>query len=349
MENHVLYWGNRISRKELWIHVLIWLFLFSFSISVSLIEFGTIQVDLLIRVLVTLSIGYLNYLILAPYLLLKKKIVLYILASIFALVVFNYFITSFAPIAALAKYRNILEKQDYLILLKLKFLISIIITFSFYILGGALRIAKEVYIKQKVSDQIKIQKTETELEFLRAQLNPHFLFNCLNSLYSLVRNNSKEAPEAVIRLSELMRYMLYEAREDRVYLAREFEFLKNYIYLQLLRFSNNGKVRLNVPNEFVNYKIPPLLLIPFVENAFKHGADSGGQLEIELNIILIENAIFFEIKNKIGVQRYQKSNSGIGLQNTKNRLDLLYPNEYIFDIQSFNGYFIVKLELMLTE
>lgn len=220
-------------------------------------------------------------------------------------------------------------------------------SFAFFLLGGVLALTKNFYKRDRITQTIRAQRNETELQFLRAQLNPHFLFNSLNSIYSMVRNKSNDAPDAIISLSELMRYMLYETREDVVPLAKEIDYIKNYVELQLYRLSDPENVKLHIKGDYTDKKIPPLLLIPFVENAFKYGTDFKGKTEVTIKMDVLGSSLFFEACNKINTYRKDKINSGIGLENIKTRLALLFPETHALNINKTKEKFVVQLELNL--
>ena len=205
----------------------------------------------------------------------------------------------------------------------------------------------EFYVRERIHKEKEVQRKETELQFLRAQLNPHFLFNSLNSIYSLVRNKANEAPEAVITLSELMRYMLYEAKRELVPLSKEIDYIKNYVTLQLLRLADSENVKLKISGDYDNKEIQPLLFIPFVENAFKYGTDYKGMTYVDIKFEIIGDNLFFLVKNKIGFYKKDDENSGIGFENIRNRLKLLYPENHVLKIEKTNGFYCVQLELNL--
>ncbi|UJH69147.1 sensor histidine kinase [Allomuricauda sp. SCSIO 65647] len=335
--------------KEYWIHIIAWICIFSFPLSISYLDLGEVQFGMFYRMLLNLGLLYLNYLVLVPILLLRKKTLLYVISSILVLILFNLVANSMMPFAPpIERFRSVLEKGDMVRLRKMPHFFSSIMSLTFFMLGAVLGLAKDYYKRDKINRQIKVQSKETELQFLKAQLNPHFLFNSLNSIYSLVRNGSNEAPEAVITLSELMRYMLYEAQEDLVPLAKEIEYIKNYVHLQLYRLSNSENVKLKISGEYSDKKISPLLLIPFVENAFKYGTDFKGKTYVDIKIQIFDDSLFFQVINGIGAYQKDELSSGIGLTNIQNRLDLLYPNDHLLKIDKKNGFHSVQLELNLT-
>ncbi|QJD95269.1 histidine kinase [Mucilaginibacter robiniae] len=192
---------------------------------------------------------------------------------------------------------------------------------------------------------------QTELNFLRSQISPHFMFNILNNLVALARKKSDELEPAIVNLSQLMRYMLYESDDNKVQLTKEIEYLKSYIKLQMLRFGNEVKVHLNVSGNPDLYTIEPMLLIPFVENAFKHGTGMIEQplILISLNIQEDENrTLQFKVVNAISTLDVSKDkSSGIGLSNVQRRLAILYPGRHSLNISSQNNSFTTELTIHL--
>ncbi len=197
--------------------------------------------------------------------------------------------------------------------------------------------------------EIENQKNLSELEVLKSQINPHFLFNSLNSICSLAVKKSDEAPDAIIMLSELMRYMLYEVKGERVLLSKEIAYIENYVNLQKLRLANKEQVSLRIVGDIHSQRISPLILISFIENAFKYGIDTTEETSISITIDAYENDVTFNCVNRINKRKKkQDDNSGIGIQNTKERLKLLYPDKHQLSIQEENNMFIVNLFLKLN-
>ncbi|MEM9001398.1 MAG: histidine kinase [Bacteroidota bacterium] len=208
--------------KEVWIHIIVWVCLISFPLAVTFKEFGRVPSFLFPRILLNPILVYVNYLILVPQLLVKRKIVQYISLSILTLVLFIFLMNYFIPAQPFNNNMVELKKMAEMPPFKaLSYMMTTMVSLAFFLLGGLLGLTKYYYKREKVTSKKEVQRQETELQFLRAQLNPHFLFNSLNSIYSLVRNKSNDAPEAVITLSELMRYMLYEAKRELVPLIKE--------------------------------------------------------------------------------------------------------------------------------
>jgi two-component system LytT family sensor kinase len=210
---------------------------------------------------------------------------------------------------------------------------------------------KIIYDKIKadtVAAEIQKENLKTELSFLRSQISPHFLFNVLNNIVAMVRLKSDELEPTVIKLSSLLQYMLYETDEEKVLLGNEEESLQNYIDLQRIRFSS--KLTLNTSFDVKEewHTIEPMLLIPFVENAFKHGNGLLNNPEIDIDLQSSNNQLDFFIKNKyVSSDTAKDKTSGIGLTNVKRRLQLLYPEKHTLLIEDNNGWYQVHLKLFL--
>lgn len=200
---------------------------------------------------------------------------------------------------------------------------------------------------QKLKSELINEKQSSELALLRSQLNPHFLFNTLNNIYSLVYKKSDDAPEAVMKLSSIMRYTLYDSNTDKVLLEKEIEFLKSFIELQLLRLKTDNFVEFNIKGNPEGITIPPMLFISFVENAFKHGNKKVESPGIIINLILDAHKINLEVTNYCKVPNMENTDivGGIGLQNIKRRLELLYKEKHNLEILQHDNLFTVKLEI----
>lgn len=355
---------NTSSNKILF-HSIIW----TFFILTSLIQFYespfTINNDFYVQWLTGIILFYLNYFYLVPILLLEKKywhyfVFVFALIVLFMIIRINYFIPDFKHI----KPRNMLPPpEDIKIMHKGPRIRSIMSTRQpwffkiapslFYILiitiSAIIRTLTEYYNNQQNKLIAETHRTNTELIYLRKQTNPHFLFNSLNSIYSLAHKKSDLVPDAIVTLSELMRYMLYETDNKTVALEKEINYIQNYIELQKLRLNDIEDIVINVHGDTRNKFIEPLLLISFVENAFKYGTDYKGAAHVKIKIFIHENSLDFWIENTIEDYTKDPENSGIGLVNIRNRLDLLYPNAHQLDITHDNQYYRVHLNLKLDE
>ncbi|MBO9151548.1 sensor histidine kinase [Chitinophaga sp. GCM10012297] len=219
--------------------------------------------------------------------------------------------------------------------------ITLVISFLYRILTDRIRHEKE-------QEEHRAEQLASELKFLRSQISPHFLFNVLTNLVSLARKKSDLMEPALIRLSGLMRYMLYDTRQQKVELRKEIEYLDSYVELQKLRFGNDVKIRYEVNAGEGHYMIEPMLLIAFVENAFKHGTGSGTDAWIGIRLHVNNGEMTFDVKNRFEEQGSKDDSSGIGLHNVRARLGLLYKNRHKLEIAEENNIFQVTLTLQLT-
>lgn len=194
-----------------------------------------------------------------------------------------------------------------------------------------------------------------ELSMLRSQMQPHFFFNTLNNLYSLTLDKSEEAPETVLKLSELMSHMVYEAHKNQVSLSSEIQTIRNYIDLEKLRYGERLVAHLKIDGQLENKKVPPLLMMPFIENCFKHGVNStSGQLNMDVKFVVDDTDLHFQVSNnreeKSSAERntQEEKPHGVGISNTLRRLDLLFANRYQLEIQEEKQAFKVNLSVPLT-
>ena len=192
------------------------------------------------------------------------------------------------------------------------------------------------------------ERLSAQLDYLKTQVNPHFLFNTLNSIYSITIGKAPQASEMVNKLSQMMRYSLKEAQLNYVPLEKEINYIQNYIDLQKVRFDDSVRFNYEIKGDFSNKQIAPLLLIPFIENAFKHGVNSEQDSYIQINLNIIGNELKLKVtNNKVDIETDQEEKSGIGINNTKSRLMLIYPNNHSLKIIDSETHFTVYLTLNL--
>ena len=204
----------------------------------------------------------------------------------------------------------------------------------------------------KEKQELETQTMQSELRFLKSQINPHFLFNTLNNLYALTLKKSDQAPEIVLKLSEMMRYMLYECNEKRVPLSKEVNYIQNYLDLERLRHGQKVDIRFEVEGQIGEQKIAPLMFIPFLENSFKHGLNNHITKGFVLIRMQVEsNTVYFFIENSkpdVLPPRDLRRSGGIGLVNVHRRLNLLYPENYALDIDDNPNSYVVNLKINLN-
>ncbi len=198
--------------------------------------------------------------------------------------------------------------------------------------------------------ELRNEKLSAELKFLRSQVNPHFLFNTLNNLYSLAYSKSPQTTEVISRLSQMMRYMVYDSNHDQVPLEREVDYMQNYISLEKLRLNDQIPIQFEIDGDLGQKKIAPLLLIPFLENAFKHGvSNTNPESWVKANLHVNASHLTFEVTNSISGQSGTagSAQSGIGLENVRKRLELNYPDRHELKISQNNKQFNAKLDIQL--
>ena len=283
---------------------------------------------------------YLNTSYLIPKFLYERK---YILFSIIQLLLFVLIIVSHKIF-----FELILPTKNFVLAISLKYNF---IPFLFTVLGSiAIKTVSDRLKADGVANERQSEALKSELAFLRSQINPHFIFNILNNIVALSRLKSKELEPTIMKLSSLMQYMLYESNESQVLLSHEADYLTSYIDLQKQRFGKRLKINFDVDIEDDRHTIEPMLLIPFVENAFKHGMGLVPDPEIDISLNVSGNELLFEVKNKYIEDDDAKDKlSGIGLSNVKRRLELLYGPNQELKINKQQDWFTISLRLNLNE
>lgn len=206
--------------------------------------------------------------------------------------------------------------------------------------------------RENVVSEIRRQKTESELAYLKQQINPHFLFNALNSIYSLVLTHSDQACDVILRLSNLLRYILYETDRDKVSLVDELTIMRDFIELQKLKCNDTSNISFTTKGDFDGLYIEPLIFISFIENAFKYGANSYDKSYIDISIEYDErnNLLYFHTENTtVNIKKKNEFSGGIGIKNVSRRLDIIYEGNYTMNITNENNIFNVKIILPITK
>jgi hypothetical protein len=213
-------------------------------------------------------------------------------------------------------------------------------------MSGFIKIAQEWFKSEQQREALKVENLNAELKFLKSQINPHFLFNCLNTIYSLAHKHSAQTEHAIVKLSTIMRYMIYDSNEDKVQLQQELQYLEDYIDIQRLRLPDDIVVDYAVQGNPVGLKIEPMLLVPFVENAFKHGISYAEPSFIAIALAIERNQVRLVVENSRFRKRVAEK-GGIGLQNVRKRLELLYTGDHDLEITESENQFIVDLKIVL--
>jgi LytS/YehU family sensor histidine kinase len=218
---------------------------------------------------------------------------------------------------------------------------------AYFIYGIIYFFAENWYRTKQREQELQKEQAAAELIFLRSQVNPHFLFNSINDIYSLTYQQSAQAPVALLKLSEILRYMLREGKDDFMLLQSEIKYLENVIELQRISAKGNAYIDFTVEGYVGNQKIATLLFIAFIENAFKHGILADPENPVKITLLATNDKVQLEVRNKKNDDQKDKT-GGIGLQNVRRRLLLIYPDKHSLVINDDAGYYTVNLELQLT-
>lgn len=340
-----------MSLKYIFYHLLFWV-LFTIAYAVSewghqqpLQESFTYHLLLLPGRLITV---YMNWFILIPLFLYKNKRSYYLISLLgllsLAAIAHRYFVmtwgypTYFPAWAALGHGDHIL-KPSRLIQHALAFFFPVVITTLF-------RIFKDWYDQRNAAEELKKEKVEAELKFLKSQTNPHFLFNTLNSIYGLALEKSPKTPNLILKLSDILSYTLYESDTERIALRKELDLIENIIELEKERFGLRLNIEFKVEGNLDLIKIPPLILVPFVENAFKHGIKNEvNKGWIRILVEASEKELYFSVENSVPTAEQQQTEGGLGLKNIARRLELIYGDDQKLYIERRNDSFLVNLSI----
>lgn len=298
-----------------------------------------------LQVLCSVLFFYVNYLLLVPYALKRGSIAKYVLSLIACLVLFSplYYLMEqiVYPLMGWKSYELDLNfRSALMVTLGANFLNIVLgLLLSYLMDWRTIREEKEVAEKEQL---------KTELAFLKSQVNPHYLFNTINDIYSLAQQQLAEAPDALLKLSEVLRYMLRESDDPYVLLASEIDYLKNVIELQKIGHKGQAYINFEVQGAVNDQKIAPLILINFIENAFKHGVFKDKEFPIQISIVVNQHQLRFSLFNKVNTLKKDRT-GGIGLANVQRRLALIYPDRHQLYINQQNGNFTVDLKISLYD
>jgi sensor histidine kinase YesM len=294
-------------------------------------------VDLVLMVYITNNL-------LIPFFLYKKKYGLFIL--LFLMMILISSVIKMYIVSQLTHDPSILSAGGDV---KGRIYDNVIPHFFLVIAGASFKLMFDQINLQKKMAELAKDKAEAELNFLKSQINPHFLFNSLNSVYFLIDKNNSDARQALHKFSDMLRYQLYEANGEKIPIEKEIDYLQDYVHLQQLRKDENYKVQFNCSQEVKNFSIEPLLLIPFVENAFKHiSHNAKGDNFVKLDMTRSNGYFEFVVENSCEKGIYTtEQHGGIGMNNVKRRLELLYPGTHQLAIHDGADRFKINLKLKI--
>jgi len=340
---------DKIFESNVIYHLVFWLVFYFFLVVISQEShsLATGMLINLIRIFFYSIAVYINLFILFPNYLAKQKYWHYILFLCIVIMII-------VPLESFALYHSISHDHTTLQSFLNKSIHSIfILTFFVASSSSIYKIINDWFTHQREKVDLQAQTLKSELKYLKSQVNPHFLFNTLNSLYALTLKKSDLAPEIVLRLSEMMRYMLYECNEKVVPLDKEINYINNYLELEKLRHGDKFEIKFALNGDPSKLRIAPLMFMPFIENSFKHGLNSqiqSGYVHINMNVSNQEATIKVDNSNPPAMPAMkQRRSGGVGLVNIKRRLQLIYPNNHKLDIDNTPNSFHVKLHINLSE
>jgi hypothetical protein len=323
-----------------------WLHIFPTDIAVAL-KSDRFVYSYIVSILLIVNFYYFNKGYLIPNVLAKKKTMFYI--AIVTACFFLYLTILYIIVLNSNEHREWLNSEDFRNYLK-KMLARnpayiqpgpryfspgpIAVFLLVFVVGLGSNVVNQWFSAEDKKEEISKQQLQTELSFLKSQVNPHFLFNSLNSIYSLSVSNSKQTSDAVMKLSRILRYTLEEAKNNMVNLGHEVEFIKNYIELQKIRLTDNVSIKFVTKGDIGSVSIAPLMLIPFIENAFKYGVSTHNESNVCAEIDAQDRDIRFTCTNtNFPTIALKNKGTGTGISNTKRRLELLYPDKHTLDIK----------------
>lgn len=295
--------------------------------------------------IITIATTYFVNYFLFPRYLFREKFKLLLLYSIYTFIVSIWLesLTIIGLVLLFVYRKGILLDQT-----AISFVFMVVGMYFIIIIAVGIKLLKLWYEKQNSVQVLAKEKLEAELKLLKSQIHPHFLFNTLNNIYALALKKSESAPEMILKLSSILDYLLYECDVPQVKLSKEIELIKNYTSLEKIRYSERLDLEFRIEGNILDKCITPLILLPFVENSFKHGAGKKREgVWIKMELRVMDDTLEFVIENNKAKTDKENGHGGIGLVNVKKRLDLLYNGKYKLQTLDEDEKYFVKLELNL--
>lgn len=333
-------------------HILFWLLYYLYRVYLYIDIYEHTLIVQFIELFVKVTVVYINMYVLMPLLLKRNKEFWYIITIVSLLVLgteiqlliirwcIHIGIYTDIKISVLYSKGKVARTASHI--------------FNILVFTSIIKILKDNYIHQQKTQQLQQEKLEAELKFLRSQINPHFFFNTLNNLYSLILSKSEQAQEVTLKLSDLMSYILYDSNQEQVLLSQEIACLQNYIALESLRFGDELEVSFAISGDEDAHTIPPILLLPFVENSFKHcNPDGKSPIHIKIELKIDTDGLEFIVENSIGqtvavaIQDAEVLPGGIGMTNVQRRLNLLFQEDYTLHVEQTTEMYKIYLNLPL--
>ena len=310
-------------------HILFWSVYFIFNV----IRFGSLNNDYLYSlrsnlVEFPLSIIYTYFMVyfLIPKFIVKKRYTQFIILFILSLIIFYLVKTG---LIYLFVTKNVWPENKGFNAFTFDHIVEVTIGVLYVTaIGATIKLTYEWINEKRRNEELQKIQLRTELNFLKSQIQPHFFFNTLNNLYALVIKKSPNAPDVVLKLSEIMQYVLYDAKEGKINLLKEINYIYSYLDLEKLRYGDKVKSEIKIIGNIDDIEIPPLLFLPFIENCFKHRDTNNDDIKVDIRFEITNNFLFFTISNTFHQPNEKKQKHGIGIENVKRRLQLLYGENF---------------------
>lgn len=331
-----------VSKRKTWIAIGFWFFLFimHFHMSNYFQTWGNAIITASFNTITMIAMYYLTERYLFPVYYKKGKG--YFIISTAFIIVFSlgFFFFDIYLMPELEKFNHVRPPIQFHFA---RFFIAM--TFTFFV-ATAISLMEQTAKMKETEKVLTEEKLETELKLLKAQINPHFIFNALNNIYSLTYMKSQKAPESVLKLSEMLRYVFYDCSKDRVPLSAELNYIENFNAFQQMKSEYEQKIDLQMEKGLGHIEIAPMLFIPFLENAYKYSRiEENEDAYVKIKITNEDSKVHLSIKNSISQNVKSTHGSGIGIKNVKHRLDIIYPGKHKLKIDEQNDYFNVDLIL----
>mgnify|MGYP001943316831 CR=1 FL=1 len=346
---------NQINIKNIGVklsyHIVFWVliyFSYTYFLGYGSTETGYVNLFSGFLMPVSMVLSYLLIYYLIPKYLLAKKYKIFILYSAYAAVITVYLIIlsvlygMFFLSDMKMESTTALTKSLPLIIFAVFFVALIVVTLSMIKYSYQSAIKNETLEKKFLKTELELKANE--LKFLKMQIHPHFLFNTLNTMYGFALKKADETPEMILKLSNLLDYILYQVNKPKVFLKDEIQHIEDYLELEKLRFHDTLRVDMKVENIPDSFQVTPMLLIPFIENSFKHGAILDGKLLIDVELQVIDNWLYFKIENT--TNSLESNNKGIGLNNLRKRLEILYQGNFELKVKKIETRFVAELKVL---
>nr|WP_321224447.1 sensor histidine kinase [uncultured Psychroserpens sp.] len=335
------------------LHLIFWvcvLFFYTYFFGVSSSNYNDTLKFSLFLMPITISTTYVSTYKLIPEYLITKRYIRFGVYTLFTLIISLYLLMvsiyfSFIYISNF-EYANMNPATKNIVFISTAVYLVVVIVSAFKLLKLNLKQASKTKALETKILNTQLKLKEQELNYLKMQIHPHFLFNTLNTMYGLALKKAEQTPDMILKLSNLLDYLLYQTEKPIVPISEEIEHIKDYIALEKMRFNDTLAINMIVNLESKNLTIAPMLLLPFIENSFKHGSITNGILNIDIELTAGLDQVHFRIKNS--KSQSKSSQNGIGLENIKKRLELLYPKKHDITIHNDGDTFEVDLHLNIV-